>query len=659
MSRILGKNRNEKSTGTKEFLLGVNYWPRRTGVRMWKAFDTEELDREFAQIRQMGMNIVRVFPLWDDFQPIKELLSSGGVVREIGFRESLGTFPADNPYMLDESMLEKFDIVVETAKKYQLKLIVALMTVWMSGTLFDLSWRNGRNIFSDPFMIKWAMLYVRAFAKRYRGNPNIYSWEFGNEQNCVTNCPDQETAWVWMQSIVNELKLHDDGCRVSSGMHALTGAPQQFHTAWNLPDSGQIVDIITTHPYPDFTSGCNLDRLTSMRGNLHAAAQGSYYAGLSGKPVLCEETGSLGESILSRVSTADFVRLRLHSLLANGDLGCIWWCYSDFLCADELPYSRVQMENDGLGLTDVNGILKPAGQEFKKFSRVVNIVGGLLPETEKKAAILVRKDHDSWEMEFNAFVLCKQAGIEADFVYPRYDLSKYDLLICPSLAGHANFNAHDWRKLLAEVELHGKTLYLSWNGGSFTEKEKLFGIIGGFDRMPAENKIVSYNNTEEYEALHELKIEVVQDWFPRISRCSGKILMNDESGSPTLIEHCCGKGTAVFCALGIEKAMSMCKNALNDSSYYRLYEYLRNLSGTVQEVSVNSHELENTWHKLSGQEGILSVINYSENIVEAELHGSGMLNEITAMLGNGGVKNGQISIPPLQAELFKITLRKS
>ena len=30
----------------EKFLLGVNYWPRRSGVRMWRRFDAEEIDDE-------------------------------------------------------------------------------------------------------------------------------------------------------------------------------------------------------------------------------------------------------------------------------------------------------------------------------------------------------------------------------------------------------------------------------------------------------------------------------------------------------------------------------------------------------------------------------------------------------------------------------------
>ena len=30
----------------KTFLLGVNYWPRKSGVKMWRDFDEKEIDAE-------------------------------------------------------------------------------------------------------------------------------------------------------------------------------------------------------------------------------------------------------------------------------------------------------------------------------------------------------------------------------------------------------------------------------------------------------------------------------------------------------------------------------------------------------------------------------------------------------------------------------------
>jgi endo-1,4-beta-mannosidase len=60
----------------EKFVLGVNYWPRRKGVTWWNDFDAGEVDDEFALIADLGMTVVRLFLLWEDFQPTPTAVST-------------------------------------------------------------------------------------------------------------------------------------------------------------------------------------------------------------------------------------------------------------------------------------------------------------------------------------------------------------------------------------------------------------------------------------------------------------------------------------------------------------------------------------------------------------------------------------------------------
>src|SRR3569833_3144739 len=51
------------------FLLGINYWPRRKAMYWWADFDSGEVRDEFAMIREIGLSHVRLFLLWESFQP--------------------------------------------------------------------------------------------------------------------------------------------------------------------------------------------------------------------------------------------------------------------------------------------------------------------------------------------------------------------------------------------------------------------------------------------------------------------------------------------------------------------------------------------------------------------------------------------------------------
>jgi len=61
---------------SQPFILGVNYWPRRKAMYWWSDFDAGEVRKEFALIRELGLNMVRLFLLWDDFQPRPDSVSA-------------------------------------------------------------------------------------------------------------------------------------------------------------------------------------------------------------------------------------------------------------------------------------------------------------------------------------------------------------------------------------------------------------------------------------------------------------------------------------------------------------------------------------------------------------------------------------------------------
>ena len=54
------------------FAIGVNYWDSRSGTDMWKNWDFETVDADFAALAAVGVKNIRVFPNWRDFQPIRK-----------------------------------------------------------------------------------------------------------------------------------------------------------------------------------------------------------------------------------------------------------------------------------------------------------------------------------------------------------------------------------------------------------------------------------------------------------------------------------------------------------------------------------------------------------------------------------------------------------
>ena len=78
---------NKYIPGTSKFCVGVNYWASNAGVNMWQDFSASEIEADFIALKEAGVNIIRVFPLWSDFQPLIAICESDNVFREFGFAD--------------------------------------------------------------------------------------------------------------------------------------------------------------------------------------------------------------------------------------------------------------------------------------------------------------------------------------------------------------------------------------------------------------------------------------------------------------------------------------------------------------------------------------------------------------------------------------------
>ena len=61
--------------------VGVNYWGSKSGVRMWRAdeWDEASVEKDIAALAANGVEIMRVFPTWDAFQPLSQEMKFQGI----------------------------------------------------------------------------------------------------------------------------------------------------------------------------------------------------------------------------------------------------------------------------------------------------------------------------------------------------------------------------------------------------------------------------------------------------------------------------------------------------------------------------------------------------------------------------------------------------
>lgn len=60
-----------------DFQLGCNYWASHAGIYMWRNWDKQVVEQDMKHLQKCGVRVLRVFPLWSDFQPLTLAKNNG------------------------------------------------------------------------------------------------------------------------------------------------------------------------------------------------------------------------------------------------------------------------------------------------------------------------------------------------------------------------------------------------------------------------------------------------------------------------------------------------------------------------------------------------------------------------------------------------------
>ena len=196
------------------FMLGVNYWPRKKAMYWWSDFDAGEVQEEFAIIQELGMSLVRIFLLWDDFQP--------------------------EPDKILISSLNNLVTVADIAERNQLKLDVTFFTGHMSGPNWAPRWMlHGRkplgirqvvsegkivnrgylNPFTNEKVISAEKLQLQTVVGLLKDHRSIWCWNLGNEPDIFAHPSSDITGEKWivdMATTIHEIDAHHP---VTCGLH--------------------------------------------------------------------------------------------------------------------------------------------------------------------------------------------------------------------------------------------------------------------------------------------------------------------------------------------------------------------------------------------------------------------------------------------------------
>lgn len=590
------------------FMLGCNYWASNAGTEMWVDFDETAIREDLSILKGYGVEYLRVFPNWRDFQPVVKMFGWAGVFKE--YRVNKDKLPS-NPYYLDDEMMDKFDKFCDICDEYNMKLIVGLMTGWMSGRLFIPEALYEKNLFTDPVALMFEQKFIKGFVSRFKSKENIFAWNLGNECNCLSQIPQTEgvepcdvgTNWTYL--ITNAIKAADSTRPVISGMASL--GPDRTKTGWNLQEHAECVDIMTTHPYTLFHPHSSNDYFKSIRATLHATAETRYYGDISKKPCFIEEIGTLGNSLCNDDTAADYMNVNLYSNWANGNMGLLWWCANEQNELKTPPYTWQMLEVE-LGMISADRKPKSYLKKMKEFSEFLKSLDFELPNATVDAVCIIPCNYaqwDSWGIAFSSYILAKQAKINIKFAYCNDELPEADTYILPCITSdYPTLKFYELRDKVKE----GATLYMS-NNSAFIQGFKDFA---GVD-------IVDSANTPgivEFEFMgKEFRINTSRRY--KTAEAGADILARDKDGNVVLSGNAYGKGKVYFLNAPLEADKMDGINKFSDSAYL-IYDALLSECKRNHVVSSENPDLCITEH-LCDDGCCIVVINHSDKCQPLDL----------------------------------------
>ncbi|MFI8825198.1 glycosyl hydrolase [Streptomyces sp. NPDC053431] len=321
---------------------GVNYTPSRGWFHHWLDFDLDAVRADLDSVAALGLDHVRVFPLWPLFQPNRTLI---------------------RPRALDQ-----LGRLVDAAGERGLDVAVDGLQGHLSSFDFLPSWTqtwHRRNLFTDPEVLDGQSAYLRALAGSLADRPNFLGITLGNEINQFSGDPHPDPDRVTPAQAESWLRRMLAACE--EGAPGLLHLHAAYDAAWYLDDhpftpahAARLGAATAVHSWV-FNGTAQRYGADSTAVGQHAAyliELSKAWAADPRRPVWLQEVGAPAPHVPAE-RAADFTRTTVAAALDCPDLwGITWWCSHDVdrSLADfpELEYS--------LGLLTNDRQVKPAGR---------------------------------------------------------------------------------------------------------------------------------------------------------------------------------------------------------------------------------------------------------------------------------------------------------
>ena len=352
--------RTQEAATPAPFELGINYWPRRKAMYMWREFDIAEIRDEMAQIADMGFDTVRWFPLTRDFLP--------------------------DPRTVDRRMVARAVEVARVVAEAGLKSVPTVLVINMSGVIWWPDWMidaYGRhtNLYTDPSALRSQAMLAEALATALAGDDSIRAFDVSNEMDEAQIPATSDAGWLWCTTIADAIRRGAPGIPVQIGAHL---ASLERRNNMRIDDIASVADEDMMHAYPLYSPAARsfLDpELVPFSCALTAGIAGSGRATLMQEFGLCTAPpGVAGHSfpddflgqprmqyLASEEEGGVYYREVIERLIATGAAGAYAWCYPDYdpsLFAR--PPLKVTVRERTFGIVRADGSEKPAASVFRQ-----------------------------------------------------------------------------------------------------------------------------------------------------------------------------------------------------------------------------------------------------------------------------------------------------
>jgi len=384
--------------------LGVNYTPSQNWFHHWLDLDLGAVGADLDAVAGLGMDHVRIFPLWNLLQPNRTLIRTRGIDDVLAVVDAAAARGLDTAVDVLQGHLSSFDF----------------LPAWVS------TWHR-RNVFTDHEVVAAQAELTRVLARELVDRPHAIGLTLGNEfgQFAASRHPEPneltvQQAGAWLGTLLGAARqVWPDGLHTHCFDDDLWFVEDHPFTPRHAVEHG---DMTTVHSWI-FTGvadryGAGHPALSLFAAYLVELA--TAWSPQTGRPVWLQEVGAPAPQVPA-AEVPGFLDSTLTALASVPELwGVTWWCSHDVTRAlADFP----ELEHT-LGLLGPDNRPKPAGERFAEIAPRMRATAparsadrpGLVLELEDEAAGIGRSRSSPAGDLFDRWLALRLAGADPAIV---------------------------------------------------------------------------------------------------------------------------------------------------------------------------------------------------------------------------------------------------